>query len=82
MNNLTFPDGWGKKERKHVEIHWRPVATAGEPKIKDVYLVTINLDGINDTVMSADWNGEMWSTEAIGEVTAWSCYPLSYLKEE
>jgi len=81
MNNVSFPEDWGKKERKHVEIHWHP-CICGEPREKDVYLVTIGLDGIGDVVMSSDWNGEMWSTEAIGEVTAWAHYPLGYLKEK
>jgi len=79
MNNISYPEGWGKPERKFEEIHWHP-SFISEPREKDVYLLTIELDGIGNTVLSADWNGEMWSTEAIGEVTAWAHYPKGYLK--
>lgn len=80
MNNISWSDELsGTPSRKFEEIHWR-ASVYGDPRVKDVYLVTVHVDGIGDTVMSADWNGERWSNEAIGEVTAYAHYPKGYIK--
>jgi len=79
MNNISYPEGWGKSERKYEEIHWHP-SFIREPGERNVYLVTIHVEGIIDTVISAEWLGDRWGCEALGEVIAWSYYPKGYLK--
>jgi len=77
MNNISYPEGWGKSERKYEEIHWH-LSFIREPEQKDVYLVTIHVEGIIDTVISAEWLGDMWNCEHIGDVVAWATMPKPY----
>ena len=77
MNNLSFPEGWNKKEVLFAEIHWHKCAIR-EPQQKDVYLVTISNPGIANTVIPAEWTGDMWSCENIGNVVAWAYFPAPY----
>lgn len=80
MKNISYPSNWGiQPEVKFVEIHWHPVIN-GLPKEKDVYLVTVHSEGIEDYSMSADWNGETWSCELFGDVIAWALFPKPYKK--
>ena len=79
MNNISYPENWGKKEIKYAEIHWR-LCSINEPSQKDVYLVTISNPGIKNFTMVADWLGDMWSVEHIGNVIAWSYMPEPYSK--
>ena len=79
MNNISYPQDWGKPSRKFEEIHWR-ASVNGDPKIKDVYIVTMRVDGIEDFTTSADWDGEKWNNELIGEVIAYAKFPLGYIK--
>lgn len=77
MNNISYPEGWGKKEILFSEIHWHKCAIR-EPQQKDIYLVTISNPGVQNFVMVSEWLGDMWSVEQIGDVVAWSKFPNPY----
>jgi hypothetical protein len=82
MNNISYPQGWGKQEIKDVNVHWNTTYLS-EPKHKDVYLVTISINNDTTLVSSSYWNGNKWDCEElIGKVLAYANYPAPYFKSK
>lgn len=79
MNNITFPESWGKKKDPYVTLKWNLISEVGNPKEIDLYIVTIKHEGIEPITTELLWNGDEWQYAEDNEVISWMKMPKPYI---